>query len=266
LRVQVLSDLHLEFGEPAQRPADVDVIALAGDIDLGTDGVRWASEWAQGRPVLYVAGNHEFYGHSLPGLIDELREAARGTCVHLLENDELVLDGVRFLGCTLWSDFEFDGAARVAESMALCERVMRDYHLIRGADGERITPADTRALHLHSRRWLADRLAQAHSGQTVVITHHSPLVLGRPDSRNLRAIAGAFTSDLSELIGSDREALWIFGHTHRAIDLARGGTRVLSNPRGYPQEPVGAFHPALVVELDTQPAPDARTITTVEER
>jgi predicted phosphodiesterase len=120
VRLHVLSDLHLEHAPYPSPPADADVIVLAGDIGTGTDGIEWAQAWAGGRPVLYVAGNHEFYGRSLPGLIDELRDAAAGTTVHVLENDELVLDGVRFLGCSLWSDFEFDGIERLERSMSLC--------------------------------------------------------------------------------------------------------------------------------------------------
>jgi hypothetical protein len=173
---------------------------------------------------------------------------------------------VRFLGCTLWSDFEFDGRERLAQSMAVCERVMRDYELVRGPGGGALTPADTRALHLRSRSWLAERLEQPFDGPTVVITHHSPVVLGRPSSRAMRAVAGAFTSDLSALIGADREALWIFGHTHRAVDLMSQGTRVISNPRGYPEELVESFNPALVVELEGSQPAGARSSTTVDPR
>jgi hypothetical protein len=196
-----------------------------------------------------VAGNHEFYGSSLIGVLDALRAAAARSSVQFLEDGELQIDGVRFLGCTLWSDFDYDGQERRAVSMALCERVVRDYHVISDGKGAPLTPADTRAIHLASRHWLSDRLSQPFDGPTVVITHHAPLILRRPPTHAMRALAGAFTSDLSELIGVEREALWIFGHTHRATDVQREGARVLSNPRGYPHEPVEAFDPAMVVQL-----------------
>ena len=92
--------------------------------------MQWAREWAAERPVVYVAGNHEFYGHSLPGLTEDLRRGGRGKPVHVLEDEQVILGGVRFLACTLWSDFDFDGAERRAGSMALCERVVNDYRLI----------------------------------------------------------------------------------------------------------------------------------------
>jgi predicted phosphohydrolase len=217
---------------------------------VGTRGVEWAAGLAHGRHVLYVAGNHEFYGHAIPGLIDDLRAAAAGTTVHVLENDEVRLDGVRFLGCTLWSDFDFDGRERRAESMALCQRVVNDYEYITFGPGARtLAPRDTRMFHISSRSWLSQRLAQPHEGPTVILTHHAPLIRGRPTTPVLRAVAGAFVSDVTELMGSERVALWIFGHTHRMADLKHRGTHVVSNPRGYPHQPVAGFDPSLVISV-----------------
>jgi predicted phosphohydrolase len=250
VRLYVLSDLHLERQPFTPPPVQADVVVLAGDISIGTRGVEWARDWADGRPVLYVVGNHELYGHSLPALIDELRVAAAGSSVHVLENDEVVVDGVRFLGCTLWSDFDFDGAERRAEAMLFSERVVNDYGQIAiGSEGRALAPADTRRLHLSSRAWLGQRLEQQHAGPTVVVTHHAPLIRSRPSSPVLRALAGAFASDVTDLMDGDRVALWIFGHTHRAADLELRGTRVVSNPRGYPHQPVAEFDPGFVVEL-----------------
>jgi len=250
VRLQVLSDLHLEHAPYPGTPADADAIVLAGDISTGTRGVRWAHSWAPGRPVLYVAGNHEFYGQSLPSLIDELRQAAAGTAVHVLEDDEVTIDGVRFLGCSLWSDFEFDGAEHRERSMSLCERLVSDYGQIRfSPEGRPLRAADTRAVHLRSRGWLRERLATPWAGPTVVISHHAPLVRGKPEQALMRAIAGAFASDLSDLMGADQVGLWIFGHTHRVADLDVAGTRLVSNPRGYPHQPVDGFDPDLVVEV-----------------
>jgi predicted phosphodiesterase len=249
VRLHVLSDLHLERGRFTPPAVEADVLVLAGDVATGTRGIDWARSVSDGRPVLYVAGNHEFYGYAMPGLIEELRRAAAGSSVVVLENDELVLHGVRFLGCTLWSDFDFDGPEHRARSMRLCERIVNDYEQITFAPARRpLAARDTRTFHLASRRWLASRLG-ATDRPTVIITHHAPLIRARPALAPLRALAGAFASDLTELMGADHLALWIFGHTHRAADLEVGGTRVLSNPRGYPHEPVAGFDPCRVVEL-----------------
>jgi predicted phosphodiesterase len=250
MRLHVLSDLHIEQQAFEAAEVEADVVVLAGDIDRGARGVEWAAEWAGGRPVLYVAGNHEFYGHALPDLIEELRTAAAGSTVRVLENDEVTLDGVRFLGCTLWSDFDFDGPERRAEAMALCERVVNDYeHITFGPGARTLAPRDTRMLHVSSRRWLATRLAEPHDGPTVIVTHHAPLIRGRPPAPELRALAGAFASDVTELMGADRVTLWIFGHTHRQANLDMRGTRVVSNPRGYPHQPVAGFDPGYVIDV-----------------
>jgi predicted phosphodiesterase len=246
VRLHVLSDLHLERGHPDVPKSDADVVVLAGDICNGTDGVEWARRWGDGRPVLYVAGNHEYYGHSLPALNTDLRRAAVGSAVHVLENDEVILGGVRFLGCTLWSDFDFDGPARRALAMRICERAVADYRVIRN-DDRALTAADTRAMHLDSRRWLEQRLDAHHEGPTVVITHHAPYIHRRPPDQVWRLIAGAFVSDLSALMGGERVAAWIYGHTHRVADRDVEGTRIVSNPRGYPDERVDGFDPELVV-------------------
>ena len=104
MKLHVLSDLHFEFA-PFELPAtDADVVVLAGDIDVGRRGLEVARA-AGGRPVVYVAGNHEYYGHSIPGLTGELVAATRGAGIHVLENEAVVIGGVRFLGCTLWTDF-----------------------------------------------------------------------------------------------------------------------------------------------------------------
>ena len=144
MKLHVLSDLHLEREAFAAPPADADVVVLAGDVARGTRGIEWARGWADGAPVLYVAGNHEFYGHALPELVDDLRRAAEGSAVRVLERDEVVVAGVRFLGCTLWSDFDFGGTEHRAESMRVCGRVVNDYRHIAHA-GRTLRPPDTRA-------------------------------------------------------------------------------------------------------------------------
>jgi predicted phosphohydrolase len=249
MRVHVLSDLHLERAPFALPETDAEVIVLAGDVAGGTAGVRWARHLPGDRPILYLAGNHEFYGHALPALHGRLRQAAAGSHVHVLENDEVTIGGVRFLGCTLWSDFDFGGPEERAISMEYCARVVNDYEHIHYSPQQRtLRPRDTRMLHVASRRWLTRRLEES-ARPTVVVTHHAPLIRFRPPQAHLRALAGAFASDLTELMGAERVQLWIYGHTHRVADLDVRGTRIVSNPRGYPHQPVDGFDPGLVVEV-----------------
>lgn len=250
MKLHVISDLHLEHAAFAVPDVDADLVVLAGDIAPGTAGIEWMLDNFADRPVLHVAGNHEFYGADLPGLTSRLKQAAAGSDIHVLENDEVVIDGVRFLGCSLWTDFDFAGSANRANTMRICERLVNDYKRIRSSECDRpLRAQDTRDLHLASRAWLTERLAVPHAGPTVVITHHAPLVRQRPDNAVMAAVGGAFASDLSTLISGDAVALWVFGHIHRVIDTEVNGTRMLSNQRGYPHEPVAGFDPALVIEV-----------------
>ncbi len=250
MRLHVLSDLHLEHARFTPPELDADVVVLAGDIAPGTAGIEWTRRQLDGRPVVYVAGNHEFYGHDLPGLTARLKDAARGSQIHVLENDAAVIDGVRFLGCSLWSDFDFAGPENRASTMRICERLVNDYKQIRASDPERpLRAQDTRDLHIASRAWLESCLATPHEGPTVVVTHHAPLVRQRPENPLMAAIGSAFATDLAGLMDGETVDLWIFGHIHRTVDTNVSGTRVLSNQRGYPHEPVAGFDPGLLVEL-----------------
>jgi predicted phosphodiesterase len=250
MRLHVLSDLHLEYAPFTSPDVDADVVVLAGDTAPGVAGVEWAARTFVDRPVLYLAGNHEFYNHALPSLTEELRAAAAGGPVQVLENDAVVIAGTRFLGCTLWSDFELAGRSERKRSMSVCSRVVNDFKLIRRTGSDQLFhPQDALALHQRSRAWLAEQLAVPFDGPTVVLTHHAPLVRERPQNPVLAAIGGAFASDLSALMGADLAQLWVFGHVHRCVDTTIDGTRVISNQRGYPHEPVDGFDPALVIEL-----------------
>lgn len=250
MKLHVISDLHLEHATFTVPDVDADVTILAGDIAPGTAGVEWMRRHFDGRPVLHVAGNHEFYGEDLPGLTSRMKQAAAGSGVHVLENDELLVGGVRFLGCSLWTDFDSAGPENRANTMRICERLVNDYKQIRSSEqGGPLRAQETRDHHVASRAWLTQRLAAHHDGPTVVITHHAPLVRQRPENPLMAAVSGAFASDLSAVMGGDAVDLWIFGHIHRVLDTEVNGTRVLSNQRGYPHEPVQGFDPALVVEI-----------------
>ena len=253
MKLHVLSDLHLSqagFEPPA---TDADVVVLAGDIARPREAVAWASRFRQ--PVLYVAGNHEFYGASLAGTRKLLHELCAGTRMHFLDDEEVTIAGVRFLGSTLWTDFDLlgPGAAR-ASGIAAATAFMRDFQRIRLDDGDDtlLTPEHWMELHGRHSGWLQQRLAQAHAGPTVVITHHAP----SPRSIHPRfagsPVNASFVSNAEHLLGRDRVQLWIHGHTHDSFDYQVAGTRVVCNPRGYVREgrqENALFDPGLVIDI-----------------
>ena len=247
MKIHILSDLHCEF-EPFDPPAtDADVVVLAGDTCTGTRGVEMARDWFPDRPVVYVAGNHEYYRESTPRLQRRLAHAAHGSAVRCLENGELRLDGVRFLACTLWTDFELFGERHA--SMAAAQAIMNDFRLIRVDPAySRFSPADARTSHLSSLKWLVEQLDTPFDGATVVVTHHAPSIRSVNPRFHDHPATPAYASDLEWLLDG-RAALWIHGHTHVSLDYEVGGTRVVSNQRGYPEDPVEGFDPGLVVQV-----------------
>ncbi len=245
MKLHVLSDLHTEFGAFSLPEVGADVLILAGDVGVGNRGLAFAAQAA--RPVVYVPGNHEFYRQDL-SLLAELRRAAPPK-VHLLEDEEVRIGGVRFLGTMLWTDFALFGAEERELAMLRAAMMMNDFRLI--ADhGAAFTPAAAYRRHRASRAWLEARLAEPFGGPTVVVTHHAPSAHSVPGRYAGDLLSAAYASDLEALITRHRPALWIHGHTHTSYDYKIAATRVVCNPRGYfPQALNPDFDPALVVEV-----------------
>jgi predicted phosphodiesterase len=252
MKLHILSDLHLTVA-PFDRPEnDADVVVLAGDIARPREAVEWAVAFA--RPVLYVPGNHEFYGSSIDDTRDALRAASGGTCVRVLDDDIAVIGGVRFIGSTLWTDFLLDGADHRESAMREGARFIRDFSRIRNGDAL-YTPDDSAQRFAMHRRFLAAALATPFAGTTVVITHHAPSPQSIHPRFRSSPVNACFVSDLESLMGS--AALWIHGHTHDSFDYVVRGTRVVCNPRGYALHGVNEnarFDPHFVVELDESAA------------
>ncbi len=130
MRLRILSDLHVEFGEFALPSVEADVVVLAGDIHQGLKGPAWASRQFSGQPVVYVAGNHELYHETVPDFIEQARLATEGTNIHFLENRSVELCGFTFLGCTLWTDFCLFGRERQVDAWAQAAALIRDFSRI----------------------------------------------------------------------------------------------------------------------------------------
>jgi predicted phosphodiesterase len=275
MRLLVLSDLHLEFGVSLNLPAamEYDAVVLAGDIQTpGTKAVQWAKRDStfSGKPVILIPGNHEYYGHALGTELQQMRSAAQDSNVHILSRDVVVVAGVRFIGCTLWTDFQLaikqdDGSqlVNVERALHIANHGLNDFRCIelqatvRNQYRERqlrrlMRAEDTLALHWTERDWLRRVLAEPFAGPTVVVTHHGP---GKDSVHPNYAsdwLTPAFVSDLPDSF-FEVPALWIHGHTHTPFDYQRQGCRIVSNPRGYPQKDGTfenpAFNAGLVIDI-----------------
>lgn len=271
MKIRVLSDLHIEFHPfripPAAHDAET-VLVLAGDIGVihrrsELEGfLRAAAQ--QFRAIVYVLGNHEYYRGQWPQALDVLRSWPLPANVHVLERQTVQIDGIVFVGTTLWSDFEGGNQ----EVMRAAGQAMNDFHYIRRPgnagndddDGARaLTPGDVLEDHYRSRAWLQATLEDLHRrGQRcVVVTHHGVSLQSVHADYEGNAFNGAFVSDCEALFRQAAPELIVHGHVHNSFDYplatARGSCRVVVNPRGYTRrddtQENPLFDPGLTIEL-----------------
>ena len=243
MKINYISDIHLEFGRLLENPSGDEVLVLAGDINV-LNRVDWINDIAgKFNHVIYVLGNHEFYHGAIDSIYKKTRERLADN-VHLLENESITIADVTFHGATLWSDF-LNGNPM---SYLRCDQAINDYRLIRAGDGKhRFKPQIAHSLHNISKVFLQENVKEG----DVVVTHMAPSLLSIHEKyKNDMNINGSYASDLSELILDTKPELWFHGHVHTSFDYTVGNTRILCNPRGYVGE-----------ELNSEFEPNALTYT-----
>ncbi len=225
MRINYFSDIQLEFGLLEAPDNDADIIVAAGDIGIGAQGLDWLK--ALNKPVIYVAGNHEFYTQEYQQILQAIRKQCAGSNVHFLENDCFIFQGVRFLGCTLWADLFVEGDKK-AEALG---KTLNDFRKIK-FDQKTFDAVDFSQLHQRSKTWLEQQLRQPFSGKTVVVTHHAPSMWSWNDAAHaLKKLA--YCNELKPLLHEYEIAVWFHGHIHSPADYRIAGARILCNPRGY---------------------------------
>ena len=277
MHIQLLSDLHLEENSAfqPQRAPGADVLVLAGDIGsyqggsalsaLGDEdfGLGRFADWPV--PVIVVPGNHEYDALDF----DATHARLRATCERLgliwLERETIVLHGVRFVGTTLWADF--DALAPRGSTASLADQLQARHKAFRAADYYLRIAATTRGgapflaeqIREHAlvcQAWLRAALAEPFDGPTVVVTHFAPSLRSADPRYGLRPGTAGFCNALDELL--PLADLWLHGHLHCAIDWRddSGRCRVVANPLGYEKKgEQAAFVPQLAIALERAPAP-----------
>jgi len=235
MKIQLASDLHLELLEPnwprerlIDCADDADVLVLAGDIANGAKALTLFAGWPA--PVVYVAGNHEFYGQTLDPMREHMRVVAHECGIHFLDNDSVEIGGVRFLGSTLWTDYQLTQERSQADSMRYVEQRLNDHFWIRTDTGV-FTTQHALAQHQAARAWMQTELNKPFAGKTVVISHHGPHPLSVHPRYVGNLLNPGFVSDLSALMSGVN--LWLHGHVHDSFDYQVGNCRVVANPAGY---------------------------------
>lgn len=276
MKIQLVSDLHLEFSDIIiTNEQGADVLILGGDImiaqnlhEFAADDVTLPVSYTQrgkaerfreflGRVsqafphVIYIAGNHEFYHGKFPDALDWLRsEASVFPNVYFLEMQTKEINGIVFVGTTLWTDFNRGDPT----TMAICSTSMNDYRVVRDStkNYSKLKPMTTLGRHRESLTYIKSVIEADKSRQYVVVGHHAPSPQStHPRYANEDHLNGAYRSDLTGFILDHPQIkLWTHGHVHNVCDYMVGSTRVVCNPRGYEgYEPDSGWDPNFIVEV-----------------
>lgn len=264
-RFLVMSDVHIEFGDmqlPKASELEIDGVLVAGDVMPWTNCVRWAERVSMrfDVPVVFIAGNHEFYARAHPERTVEMTgsaiwvEAEKNPRIHFLDDSMVTIAGVTIAGGTLWTDFAlFAHVGPLTEApfaMQAAGLGMNDFRgsIYAGKRGQCFTPQDSVVLHRATRRFLEHAIIEA--SPEVIMTHHAPSMRSVAGRFSTDLMSAAYASNLDDLVEHSGAQLWLHGHMHDSFDYTIGSTRVLCNPRGYlGYELNKSFDPKLVVEV-----------------
>lgn len=265
MKIQLLSDLHNEFLRNGKQvdghlwsgsipDTDADIIVLAGDIDTGCNGAEWAISESErlGKTILYVLGNHEFYRHEYFSVKEKISKLSEATNLFCLDSAVHYQGDVRFIGTTLWTDYEADVRVPGDLAMLYVDNNLVDHRVIQFNSGGcygRFKPRHALAIHKRELNWLKEQLNLEYEGKTVVITHHGSHPVCQHPAFPVSEMSSAFHSDLSDLIADSNIDVWAFGHTHANLDCVVFDTRIVSNQAGYPGENVNGFDAGFIIEL-----------------
>ncbi|WEK71385.1 MAG: metallophosphoesterase [Candidatus Chryseobacterium colombiense] len=248
MKIQIISDLHQEFGYTDLSFDNADIIVLAGDVNLGTKGIEWIKTKIPGKPVIYVLGNHEYYKGSYPKTLHKIEEAAQDSNIFVLENSFVDIEGIRFHGTTLWTDFSIFG--NPVKYGMICQSVMNDYKKIRRDPSySKMRTVDIFKIHQFSKLWLQESLEEARGMKNIVVTHHAPSIHSVPEQYKNDPVTSAYASNLEDLIQEYQPLYWIHGHIHTPSDYKIGATKITCNPHGYIDEKYNGYEKELIIEI-----------------
>lgn len=277
MRIKIVSDLHLEFGDINILNNDnCDLLILSGDIMTAADLHQHSADDVVILPnigrrqkmairfrdflkrcsdqfphVIYIPGNHEFYHFRWDQTIDVMKkECARYPNVYFLERESKILNDITFIGATLWTDMNKGDPI----TLHAIRDMMNDFNLIRKDYDEfkKLMPLDTVHRHRRTLEYIKICIDNNPNGQFVICGHHSPSRMSTHEMyKNEHITNGAYSSDLSEFILDHPQIkIWTHGHTHFPFDYMIGTTRIVCNPRGYEgYESDNGWNPNMYIDL-----------------
>jgi hypothetical protein len=254
VKIQLMSDLHFE-SHPDYRPRPApgaELLVLAGDIgsyqrgsrlggnDFGLERFSPRQGWPV--PVLYVPGNHEYDFLDFDETHQRLRETCERLDITWLEREVASFGRIRFVGTTLWSDFDALALRPEAPAPDTVQLLKQRHKAFRAANfylekaatrrhGEPMLAEGWREQALVCQEWLRAALAEPWDGTTVVVTHFAPTLHSLDPRYGLVPGTAGFCNSLDELL--PRAQWWLHGHLHCQHDYVARGCRVVANTLGY---------------------------------
>lgn len=240
-KVGLLSDLHLEGSniDTLENPG-WDILVISGDLsaDLNLLDRFFSYKVPTDIPIVYVLGNHEYEGRKFNEVVEQYREVLQPfEHVHLLDNESVVIDNIKFIGSTLWSNFELNGITSQKESMNWAKNNVVDFKYIfmENLDGSGkyhpITPEEMIKENEKAQKFIEFELKNnPFEGEKFVVTHFAPHKNSiQPNFKNMDS--SYWVNNFENLMGFAQ--YWVHGHTHSNFDYTIEDTRVICNPRGF---------------------------------
>src|SRR5690606_38816741 len=259
MKLWVWSDVHSEQQQvafpPREQAPDCDAMVIAGDLNSAPN-LSFLAEFLIDRyvrPLIFVPGNHEFYHDRWP-VGDQHRSLESDRLAikaiettsrdwpqrfYCLDEDEVIIHDTRFIGATLWVDFQMNLPSKsdLPQRMREARGILNDFRAIYMQDGERFTPEHMLNLHRSNAAYIRQKLSGPFDGRTIVLTHHmphpecTPPIYANATGNYLFACSQESFEDI--LHSEFAPDLWICGHTHHAFDIRVGRSRIICNPHGY---------------------------------
>jgi len=264
-RLWIFSDLHQDWADNAWDPAarapsgGFDIAVIAGDVHSPLpSALDWLADRLPGVPTIYVPGNHDFWWdggddrYTFDDQVARGRDAAARHGIHILMDDAITLDSVRYLGGTLWTNLAVGTHSR-AHALKSARQGMNDYKRIRRRPSGKhkyIRTLDTIQLHSLTFRFLHDQLRRPAAMPTVVVTHHAPHPQSLPDQ--FMYLRWCYTNNMIDMLHLQGPDVWIHGHLHNRADYSLYRTRIVCNPRGHIEEDSSrTFDPSFLIDTRT---------------
>ena len=254
MRIWHISDLHLNEEEMKKwseldNIPEADIAVILGDVsDDGLKNIEWCGKHIiPHMPVIYVPGNHDFYNSDLHEIDIQARELAKKNNIIYLNKDTVIIDGIRFIGGALWSDFRVNG---FKDDLSEEENIARNIEVAKKKTdfkkifickktSQNITPYDTAEIHKTTRDFFQKELSQKFDGKTIVLSHFSPLKDSTMEEFEKSPTHPSYASDQSDVVTKYKPEMWLFAHIHGFFEKNIHGTKFACNPRGYDYEDTG---------------------------